>query len=103
MANLIDRKEIDAVIACLGDDAAQLREDNPDDERAENMDRAATLLQQLADDNSAIARILLDQDREAAKGWARGLHINMDGEGGLTATADAPGVPVTPPKQEGGA
>ena len=30
----------------------------------------------------------LDQDREAAKGWARGLHINMDGEGGLTATAD---------------
>lgn len=92
MAELTDREEIDAVIACLGDDAAQLRNDNPDDERADNMDRAATLLQRLADDNSSIARILLDQDRDAAKHWACGLHLNMDSAGGLTATADARGV-----------
>lgn len=42
------REELDAVIACLGDDAAGLREDNPEDERAANMDRAAELLGQLA-------------------------------------------------------
>jgi hypothetical protein len=39
------REEVEAVIACLGDDAAQLREDNPEDERAENMETAATLLE----------------------------------------------------------
>lgn len=85
MADLLDREEIDAVIACLGDDAAQLRDDNPDDERADNMDRAATMLRELADSNAAVARLLLDQDREGAKGWARGIHLNMDSEGGLTA------------------
>lgn len=88
MPDLIEREEIDAVISCLGDDAAQLREDNPDDERADNMDRAATLLRRLADDNSAVARILLDQDREGATDWARGIHLNMDGNSGLTVTTD---------------
>lgn len=34
----------EAVIACLEDDAAGLREENPEDERAENMMRAAQLL-----------------------------------------------------------
>lgn len=42
-----EREEIEAVIACLGDDAAQLRDENPEDERADNMDRAATLLERL--------------------------------------------------------
>lgn len=37
-------EEIEAVIACLGDDAAALRTDNPEDERAANMERAAELL-----------------------------------------------------------
>jgi len=37
-------EEIEAVIACLGDDAAQLREENAEDERAANMERAADLL-----------------------------------------------------------
>lgn len=81
---MLEREDIEAVIACLGDDAAQLRDENPENERADNMDRAATMLRELADSNSAIARLLLDQDREGAKGWARGLHINMDSEGGLT-------------------
>jgi hypothetical protein len=39
-----DRDDIEAVISCLGDDAAQLRDENPEDERADNMDRAASML-----------------------------------------------------------
>lgn len=39
-----DREELEAVIACLGDDAATLREQNPECEMAANMDRAAELL-----------------------------------------------------------
>ena len=42
------REEIEAVIACLGDDAAQLREENPEDERADNMECAAELLRAMA-------------------------------------------------------
>lgn len=38
-------EELEAVIACLGDDAARLKDDNPEDERAANMVRAAELLQ----------------------------------------------------------
>jgi hypothetical protein len=37
-------EEVEAVVACLGDDAAQLREQNDEDERAANMDEAASLL-----------------------------------------------------------
>lgn len=40
-----EQQELDAVIACLGDDAAKLRETNPEDEMADNMDNAAHLLQ----------------------------------------------------------
>ncbi|WP_244102275.1 hypothetical protein [Burkholderia gladioli] len=36
--------EIEQVIVCLGDDAAQLRDANPDDEMADNMEAAARLL-----------------------------------------------------------
>jgi hypothetical protein len=43
-------EEIEAVIACLGDDAAQLCAENPEDERAANMVRAAELLQELHPD-----------------------------------------------------
>jgi hypothetical protein len=39
-----DRDDIEAVISCLGDDAAQLRDENQEDERADNMDRAASML-----------------------------------------------------------
>jgi hypothetical protein len=42
-----EHEEIEAVIACLGDDAAKLREKNPECEMAANMDRAAVLLAQL--------------------------------------------------------
>lgn len=47
-AGAAEREEIEAVIACLGDDAAALRDENPEDERAANMDRAAELLEALA-------------------------------------------------------
>jgi hypothetical protein len=39
--------ECEAVIACLGDDAALLRRDNPDCEMAANMDAAADMLEKL--------------------------------------------------------
>lgn len=38
------RDDVEAVADCLGDDAAQLREANDEDERADNMDRAASML-----------------------------------------------------------
>lgn len=44
MAEHFDREDVEAVVACLGDDAAQLREENSEDERAANMDRAASIL-----------------------------------------------------------
>lgn len=91
----IDANEIEAVIACLGDDAAQLHDENPEDERADNMVRAADLLRRLADSNAAIARLLLEKDRDGCKAWARGIRLNMDTDGGLTASASAPvGEPV---------
>jgi hypothetical protein len=39
-----DREDVEAVAACLGDDAVQLRDENDEDERADNMDRAASML-----------------------------------------------------------
>lgn len=43
-------EDIDAIVACLGDDAAMLRDEtgNPEDERAANMDAAAALIERLA-------------------------------------------------------
>lgn len=43
-----DDNEIEAIIACLGDDAATLRDRNPECEMAANMDKAAKLLEPLA-------------------------------------------------------
>jgi hypothetical protein len=94
----IDREDIDALIACLGDDAAKIRSElancRPNGEGfickewAESMERAAELMQRLADDNAAVARLLLDRDHGGAVAWAKGLRISMDGNGGLTANAD---------------
>lgn len=44
------QEEIESVVACLGDDAAALRDEtgNPEDERAANMDAAAALIERLA-------------------------------------------------------
>jgi hypothetical protein len=44
MSDHFDREDVEAVADCLGDDAAQLREENDEDERADNMDRAASML-----------------------------------------------------------
>lgn len=41
-------EDIEAIIACLGDDAAALRAENPECERAANMDAAAALIERLA-------------------------------------------------------
>jgi hypothetical protein len=37
-------EDVEIVVSCLGDDAAKLREANPDDEMADNMDEAVRLL-----------------------------------------------------------
>lgn len=54
--------DIEAVIACLGDDAAGLRDENPEDERADNMDVAAatisSLCKQLDEARSSTAPLL---------------------------------------------
>lgn len=42
-------EEVEEVIVSLGDDASKLRDANPDDEMADNMDRAASMLQVLFD------------------------------------------------------
>jgi len=44
MADQFDREDVVAVADCLGDDSAQLRQENDEDERADNMDRAASML-----------------------------------------------------------
>ncbi|MDN7495037.1 hypothetical protein QZM89_07550 [Burkholderia gladioli] len=49
--------EIEQVIACLGDDAAKLREANPDDEMADNMDAAARMLFEQGDIVERCAKI----------------------------------------------
>lgn len=42
-------EEIEAVICCLDDDAAAMRIENDEDERAHNMQRAATMIQVFSD------------------------------------------------------
>lgn len=49
-----EKFEVDAVIACLGDDAASLRVESPmNEEIADNMDRAADLLEKLSTNGAA--------------------------------------------------
>lgn len=47
-------EEVEAIIACLGDDAAQLRQENPEDERAANMSEAAEMLARLVKANAQL-------------------------------------------------
>ncbi|WP_186039705.1 hypothetical protein [Burkholderia gladioli] len=74
--------EIEQVIACLGDDAAKLREANPDDEMADNMEAAARLLSERAalspapvDEAAQDEQALLD---EALSNHGYG-HASVDG------------------------
>ncbi len=61
--------EVEQVIECLGDDAAKLREANPDDEMADNMEAAARMLSErvavspAAADELAALREMLDDAR----------------------------------------
>jgi hypothetical protein len=54
--------ECEAVIACLGDDAALLRRDNPDCEIAANMDAAADRLEKLRELQHDAMRALVAWD-----------------------------------------
>lgn len=59
-------EEVEAIIACLGDDAAQLRDKNPDCEIAANMDQAVALIRILlaipaADFGKNMPRYLADE------------------------------------------
>ncbi|WP_186211126.1 DUF6197 family protein [Burkholderia gladioli] len=74
--------EVEQVIACLGDDAAKLREANPDDEMADNMEAAARLLSERAalspapvDEAAQDEQALLD---EALSNHGYG-HASVDG------------------------
>lgn len=58
----VDEK-IEAIIACLGDDAATLRNRNPEDEMAANMDEAARLLSALAHSRPAREQSAVDAER----------------------------------------
>jgi hypothetical protein len=66
-------EELDAIVACLRDDAAQLRDENVEDERAANMDRAASPSVSLAGDGlkaglaSETAPHISDRDAEGVK------------------------------------
>lgn len=55
----LDADEVEGVIACLGDDAARLRDDDYSPEVADNMDRAADLLQSIRAQQGAEAVRLL--------------------------------------------
>jgi hypothetical protein len=52
-------EELSAIVACLQDDAAQLREENDEDERADNMVKAADALERF---HKAAAELLLSCD-----------------------------------------
>lgn len=84
---LPEYEDIAEVVTRLEGDAALLRGEYDELERAENMDKAAGLLRALLDANYAVAKLLLEQDRDGAKKWARGLYISMDTQGSLTVSA----------------
>jgi hypothetical protein len=67
MADAFDREDVEAVAACLGDDAAQLREENDEDERAANMDRAASMLTWMLLTHPAFAAGVLGTFNEQSK------------------------------------
>jgi hypothetical protein len=65
-------EEIESLVACLGDDAAQLRDENPEDERAQTMDDAAEMLQRLERANTHLYELgrrmhaLIQKDEKAS-------------------------------------
>ncbi|MDN8060141.1 hypothetical protein [Burkholderia gladioli] len=99
--------EIEQVIACLGDDAAKLREANADDEMADNMEAAARLLSERAalspapvDEAAQDEQALLD---EALSNHGYG-HASVDGrerhhfkKGFKARAAVSPATAATPP------
>lgn len=65
-APAFDREGVEAVAACLGDDAAQLRQKNDEDERADNMDRAASMLMWMLLTHPAYAAATTKQEEGGA-------------------------------------
>ena len=77
--------ECEAVIACLGDDAALLRKENPDCEIAANMDAAADLLEKLrlTEEGAKEAFGVVVQDKRDLESECKNLRRLLD-----TAYAD---------------
>lgn len=97
-------QEIEAVIACLGDDAAALRNANADDERAANMDRAAELLTALSADTTSIEvddAMALTFHRATTDGMVGGDELE-DIKAGLRAVLCNLPAPTRPPSAKPG-
>lgn len=74
MADQFDRDDVESVAACLGDDASQLREENDEDERAANMDRAASMLTWMLLTHPAYAG---DDGAEASNRLVRSVFLDL--------------------------
>ncbi|UVS95688.1 hypothetical protein [Burkholderia glumae] len=77
--------EIEQVIACLGDDAAKLRDANPDDEMADNMEAAARMLFERA--------AIVEQSAKIADSFTCGS-CGMDGKVGAAIRASQAAAPA---------
>lgn len=49
--------DLEAILACMGDDAATLRNENPEDEIADTLDLAAKLLEAAAEQAAEVTRL----------------------------------------------
>jgi hypothetical protein len=67
-------EDIESVIACLGDDAATLRDRNPEDEMAANMDEAARLLSATPTIPTGHRVVPVEPDREVVGFTSEDVH-----------------------------
>jgi hypothetical protein len=87
-------EELGAIVACLRDDAAQLRDENVEDERAENMEKAADALERF---HKAAAELLIhcEASEDACYGtlgisYVRDVLSTALGVPGIDSTTPAP-------------
>jgi hypothetical protein len=84
-------EEVEALVACLGDDAAQLMGDNPEDERAATMLEAAAMLERLERANRQLAALhqrLYDKEvQPQGAASPQGAISDAESAEGTTATA----------------
>jgi hypothetical protein len=100
-------EELGAIVACLRDDAAQLRDENVEDERAENMEKAADALERF---HKAAAELLIncDASEDACYGtlstsYVRDVLSTALGVQGIDSTTPAhtPAAVAQPEKKHG--